>query len=173
MTPAGIIAATPLDGPSSSRVTQNNSTNYRGDGSVTGDAVVRNNSSGARDEISDTGADSVGEVRTSGGMFLTTSDLLHRMNAALMENCPRQSDQGLLESRVLADSDDGGGEDETQPRFELQRRLPDGSTRKADESERKAADVQAKIKQVSFSRLHYIPYACAVWTGRASSWAKL
>ena len=67
-------------------------------------------------------------------MFLTTTDMLNRMNSALETN---ESDAS------------GDGADSEGPKFELQRRLPDGSTRRADEEERKAADMQSKLKQVS------------------------
>ena len=39
----------------------------------------------------------------------------------------------------------------SQGNFELQRRMPDGSTKRADEADIAAADFQAKINQVSLS----------------------
>jgi tetratricopeptide (TPR) repeat protein len=62
-------------------------------------------------------------------MFFTTSDILNRMNAAIREN-----------DSVLS-SDTGG--------FELQRKLPDGSHRPANEAEVAAADFQTKMKQAA------------------------
>jgi hypothetical protein len=62
-------------------------------------------------------------------MFLTTSDIMKRMNAAIKEN-----DNAL--------SSDTGG-------FELQRKLPDGSHRPANEAEVAAADFQTKMKQAA------------------------
>lgn len=62
-------------------------------------------------------------------MFLTTSDIMKRMNSAIKEN-----DSAL--------SSDTGG-------FELQRKLPDGSHRPASEAEVAAADFQTKMKQAA------------------------
>ncbi len=63
-------------------------------------------------------------------MFVTASDLIQRMNSAItnayVENNESSGDAG----------------------FELQRKLPDGSYRPADESEIAAVDFQAKLKQV-------------------------
>ncbi len=58
-------------------------------------------------------------------MFLTTSDIMNRMNAAIKEN----------------NSDAGG--------FELQRKLPNGSHRPASDKELAAADFQTKMKQAA------------------------
>ena len=71
--------------------------------------------------------------------FFTTSDLLKTINGILKEHSPEE----------IA-SDDGKRNDESTKSggFELQRRLPDGSTRKADESDIAIADFQSKIKQV-------------------------
>ena len=62
-------------------------------------------------------------------MFLTTSDIMKRMNAAIKE-----SDNELA-------SDTFG--------FELQRKLPDGSHRPASAAEVAAADFQTKMKQAA------------------------
>lgn len=62
-------------------------------------------------------------------LFFTTSDIMKRMNAAIKEN-----DSAL--------SSDTGG-------FELQRKLPDGSHRPANEAEVAAADFQTKMKQAA------------------------
>ncbi len=62
-------------------------------------------------------------------MFFTTSDLMKKMNAAMKDN-----DSSLP-------SDTGG--------FELQRKLPDGSYRPAEEGEMAAADFQTKLKQAA------------------------
>lgn len=67
-----------------------------------------------------------------GKMFFTTSDLIERMNSAVKDanvDVPK------------ADSESGG--------FELQRKMPDGSYRRAEKSETAAADFQAKMKQAS------------------------
>jgi len=67
-----------------------------------------------------------------GKMFFTTSDLIERMNSAVKDanvDVPK------------ADSESRG--------FELQRKMPDGSYRRAEKSETAAADFQAKMKQAS------------------------
>ena len=63
-------------------------------------------------------------------MFFTTSDLIKRMNSAMTSADPNENDSD-------------------RPGFELQRKMPDGSYRRAEESEVAAADFQAKLKQVS------------------------
>ena len=62
-------------------------------------------------------------------LFFTTTDLLNKINSVIQENQEENS------------SDAKGG-------FELQRRLPDGSTRLCTKDEAAAADFQAKLKQV-------------------------
>eukprot|EP00521_Asterionellopsis_glacialis_P016467 CAMPEP_0195307150 /NCGR_PEP_ID=MMETSP0707-20130614/37571_1 /TAXON_ID=33640 /ORGANISM="Asterionellopsis glacialis, Strain CCMP134" /LENGTH=432 /DNA_ID=CAMNT_0040371397 /DNA_START=240 /DNA_END=1538 /DNA_ORIENTATION=- len=62
-------------------------------------------------------------------LFFTTSDFVKRLNANVAE----------LE----------GPEEVNKPRFELQKKLPDGSTRKAYDDELAAADMQTKIKQAA------------------------
>lgn len=62
-------------------------------------------------------------------MFFTTSDLMKKMNAAMKDN------------GSSLPSDTGG--------FELQRKLPDGSYRPAEEGEMAAADFQTKLKQAA------------------------
>ena len=62
-------------------------------------------------------------------LFYTTTDLMGTMNREL-QKLERPDD-------VLA------------PRFELQRRMPDGSTRPANESDVKAADMESKFKQAA------------------------
>jgi len=59
-------------------------------------------------------------------MFFTTSDLMEKMNSTLRNG----------------DTENFG------PQFELQKRLPDGSTRRANDSEMAMADFQSKLKQV-------------------------
>ncbi|KAL7537917.1 hypothetical protein ACHAXR_010900 [Thalassiosira sp. AJA248-18] len=69
-------------------------------------------------------------------MFFTTSDLIDRMNSAMKD---ANADMPV----PLPESGGGGGG------FELQRKMPDGSYRRAEESEMAAADFQAKMKQAS------------------------
>ncbi len=64
-------------------------------------------------------------------LFFTTSDLLNQINSVV----DREHEQ----------SNDGSG---PHPRFELQRRFEDGTTRKASAEEAAAADFQSKVKQV-------------------------
>lgn len=66
-------------------------------------------------------------------LFFTTTDLLNKINSVIQENQEESS------------SDAKGG-------FELQRRLPDGSTRLCTKDEAAAADFQAKLKQVRMFR---------------------
>ena len=70
-------------------------------------------------------------------LFLTTSDLLKRINASLDEEHSKES------------SDVTESIGDLKPKFELQKRLPDGSTMKADEQDMEVADLQSKIKQVT------------------------
>lgn len=60
-------------------------------------------------------------------MFFTTSDLMEKMNSTLRNG----------------DTENFG------PQFELQKRLPDGSTRRANDSEMAMADFQSKLKQAA------------------------
>ena len=68
-------------------------------------------------------------------MFFTTSDLIEKMNSAM---------NGFNKNDGMAKDDD-----QFAPRFELQRKMPDGSYRRAEESELAAADFQVKLKQAS------------------------
>ena len=62
-------------------------------------------------------------------MFFTTSHLLNTMNSAL--------------DKLTTDQDD------VSPRFELQKRLPDGSTVKADARDMAVADMESKFTQAA------------------------
>jgi tetratricopeptide (TPR) repeat protein len=62
-------------------------------------------------------------------MFFTTSHLLNTMNSAL--------------DKLTTDQDDAS------PRFELQKRLPDGSTVKADARDMAVADMESKFTQAA------------------------
>ncbi len=72
-------------------------------------------------------------------LFFTTSDLIKTINGILKENSPQE---------IHNDDDNCGGGGSGG--FELQRRLPDGSTRKADESDLALADFQSKMKLVRY-----------------------
>jgi hypothetical protein len=61
-------------------------------------------------------------------LFYTTSDMMKTMNKAL--------------------SDMDSPDDDMNPRVELQRRMPDGTTRRADDKDLEAADMDSKLKQV-------------------------
>ena len=65
--------------------------------------------------------------------FTTTSDVLESLNKVLAQS---QDPNDPIAAKHSAG-------------FELQRRLPDGSARRATESERKAADMQTKLNQVA------------------------
>lgn len=62
-------------------------------------------------------------------LFYTTTDLMNTMNSALIK----------LETE----------QDVASPRFELQKRLPNGSTVKADENDMAVADMESKFKQAA------------------------
>lgn len=79
-------------------------------------------------------------------MFFTTSDLLDRMNSSIAEANPDS----------IPGAESSGG-------FELQRKMPDGSYRRAEESERAAADFQAKMKQASMAIAGYDPPKKIKW----------
>lgn len=73
-------------------------------------------------------------------LFFTTSDLLNKINSVVDREQQKASD---------GDGNGNGLEaSETHPRFELQRRFEDGTTRKASAEETAAADFQSKMKQV-------------------------
>jgi hypothetical protein len=75
-----------------------------------------------------------------GKMFFTTTDLLNKINSVMQEE--------QLKNSSAKDGDPSQELQKDQPQFELQRRLPDGSTRKASKDEADYADFQAKLKQV-------------------------
>lgn len=62
-------------------------------------------------------------------LFFTTTDLMNKLN------------------KTLASS--GSIDNDSSPHFELQRRLPDGSTRKATPDDQRVADMQSKFQQVA------------------------
>jgi len=74
-------------------------------------------------------------------LFFTTTDLLNKINTVLQQ-------EQLKASPKSSDTDPLLQTQEDEPQFELQRRLPDGSTRKANNVETDYADFQAKLKQV-------------------------
>lgn len=63
-------------------------------------------------------------------LFFTTSDLMNTMNKYFADSA---SSDSILET----------------PKVELQRRLPDGSTRRADDKDLAAADMESKLKQAA------------------------
>jgi hypothetical protein len=75
-------------------------------------------------------------------LFITTSDLIKRINASLDEDTNEESSVTTTTTMATTQSAD------LKPKFELQKRLPDGSTLKADEQDMEVADLQSKIKQV-------------------------
>lgn len=69
-------------------------------------------------------------------LFYTTSDMMKTINKSI----------------ASLDSPD----DVISPRVELQRRMPDGSTRRADDKDLEAADMDSKLKQVSLMVLYFL-----------------
>ena len=77
--------------------------------------------------------------------FFTTTDLLEKINSILSSSADaNRNNENDCTQKHFDENDDA-------PRFELQRRLPDGTTRKATPQESAAADFQSKLKQVRTS----------------------
>lgn len=75
--------------------------------------------------------------------FFTTSDLIHRINTSLEEIRGTNNENEEEEEEECEKSQNDA------PKFELQRRFSDGTTRKASPEETAAADAQAKLQQAS------------------------
>ena len=84
---------------------------------------------------------------TPSSLFFTTTDLIDKMNRSIQEA-----------TGVAGELPGGGG-------FELQRKLPDGSYRRADESETAAANFQAKMKQAAEMTASLEPGERIEWAG--------
>jgi tetratricopeptide (TPR) repeat protein len=94
--------------------------------------------------------------------FFTTSDLLRTLNDAIKVPSQEVTLDGDDGNKCHNDSQCSSSQSSTTPRyssssrsspssscFELQTRLPDGSTRRATESDLAAADLQAKLQQAA------------------------
>ena len=68
---------------------------------------------------------------SNGKLFFTTTDLMNKLNETVAVGTSSSTDNDSL------------------PHFELQRRLPDGSTRKATPADQQLADMQSKFQQVA------------------------
>ncbi len=75
--------------------------------------------------------------------FFTTSDLLKTINNVIKDTGPNSNNDGNTATQSGSEG------------FELQRRMPDGSTRRADEGDIALADFQSKMKQVSVTTSFY------------------
>ena len=64
------------------------------------------------------------------------------VNSARLDEHPKNDQSAWSQSSPLATS-------QAAPQFELQRRLPDGSTRRVTDSEQEAADLESKLQQVA------------------------
>ncbi|EJK47162.1 hypothetical protein THAOC_34142 [Thalassiosira oceanica] len=84
---------------------------------------------------------------TPSSLFFTTTDLINKMNRSIQEA-----------TGAAGELPGGGG-------FELQRKLPDGSYRRADESETAAANFQAKMKQAAEMTASLEPGERIEWAG--------
>ena len=71
-------------------------------------------------------------------LFFTRSDLIERLNSSLAS----------YDASTSSCMDGMNGIE--KPKFELQKRLPDGSAISADNTDIAAADFQDKVKQVGF-----------------------
>ena len=87
-------------------------------------------SSGSSSLIASNDNDDITTTTTNDKMFFTTSDLINTMNTSIQQTNPN-----------LPSPQSGG--------FELQRKMPDGTYRRADESEIASANFQSKMKQSS------------------------
>jgi tetratricopeptide (TPR) repeat protein len=77
--------------------------------------------------------------KTIMSQFFTTTDLINRINSSLEDNTKTlSSSKEEYEKSTLLNN---------RPKFELQRRFSDGTTRKASPEETAAADFQSKLKQ--------------------------
>lgn len=70
--------------------------------------------------------------------FTTTTDVMNSLNRIIMAQYQTTTNEG-----------DNSNNEQNTPAFELQRKLPDGSSRKATPSELRAADLETKLKQVA------------------------
>ena len=77
-------------------------------------------------------------------IFFTTSDLLKTINNVIKET----GNDELNPQNCNNHNGPVNSSSSTSEGFELQKRMPDGSTRKADESDIALADFQSKMKQV-------------------------
>jgi len=89
-------------------------------------------SSGSSSLVASNDNDDNTNKTTNDKMFFTTSDLINTMNTSIHQTNPNLS----------SDTHSGGG-------FELQRKMPDGTYRRADESEVASANFQSKMKQTA------------------------
>jgi hypothetical protein len=112
--------------------------------------IKANNKSANTERASEDTTSSHREHSRSNKLFFTTTDLLDKINSVLSSSAVAGSN--IDPSKLLHQNND---EDDRHipaaaaaPCFELQRRLPNGSTRKATTEEVAAADFQAKLKQV-------------------------
>lgn len=92
----------------------------------------------------DTGKNQMSEMMKKSKLFFTTSELMERMNRTMAS---------VFNDGVDDFSEDGSNQQHTgggfQPRVELQRRMPDGSLRRADDTDLAVADLQAKLRQAA------------------------
>mmetsp|Transcript_19540 Transcript_19540/g.43520 ORF Transcript_19540/g.43520 Transcript_19540/m.43520 type:complete len:379 (+) Transcript_19540:139-1275(+) len=99
------------------------------------------------EEESSSAAENCADTDTPSSLFFTTTDLISKMNRSIQEA-----------TGAAGELPGGGG-------FELQRKLPDGSYRRADESETAAANFQAKMKQAAEMTASLEPGERIEWAG--------
>lgn len=80
-------------------------------------------------------------------LFFTTTDLIDKINSVLSSSAVVDYNDTKKDASTLDQYNHEDDQHPPGPCFELQRRLPDGSTRKATTEEVAAADFQAKLKQ--------------------------
>lgn len=91
--------------------------------------------------------------------FFTTTDLINRINASLEDTSDTFNSPSSEEARKYEKSQSN------RPKFELQRRFSDGTTRKASPEETAAADFQAKLQQAGQIVSHLNRDEKLIWAG--------
>ena len=90
-------------------------------------------------------------------MFFTTADLLTMINGILKQNATEWNEKGgesvnVVDGSSSLPSSSSSSTNSECGGFELQRQLPNGTTRRADASDMALANFQSKLKQVRRER---------------------
>uniref|UniRef100_A0A7S4EM31 Uncharacterized protein n=1 Tax=Pseudo-nitzschia australis TaxID=44445 RepID=A0A7S4EM31_9STRA len=111
----------------------------------------------AHTDVTHAGADSDSDVDTAAcapllpkSPFITTSDIINRLNTELSDlssACNNNNGTDMSVSSISSTNTPTSASQQQQPRFELQKRLPDGSAIPATRDETAAADFKTKLEQ--------------------------